>query len=656
MTKFILLRGAALFLAAVSPVLVCAQFQQPTDEELKMTADPKAPGAAAVYLYREETTDDKVHLRSFYARIKVLTEKGEELATIQIPFEHGYTKVEKVEGRTIHTDGTVIPLAVKPEDLVDFKSKYFQENRLVFTLPEVEVGSILEYRFQLRYSNGRLHPPVWRIQQSYFVHMAHYLFRPDWNSVPYLPNDHGPWLKSLIWAVEPASDTVKVKREKNDYTLDVTDIPPIPDEDWMPPANMVIQHVVFGYASTADGFWSNERVFWAVTTEGFIQESGTIKKAAAGLVSPGDTDEQKARKIYAAVTKLDNTDWSRVKSKAERKKEKLKDINTVDDVWKNQSGPGNSIPLIYVALARAAGLKAWPMQVVDRNRALFDYSYLDAGQLDDYIAIVNVGGKDIAVDPAQKVAPFGSLHWAHTLAKGFRGSDSGPVLSQTPASSYEENTVTRTADLTLDADGNVTGTARIVLSGAEALYWRQQALQNDVEEVKKQFKEDLAGDLPDGIEVDFDHFVQLEDPESNLMAVVNLKGKFSTATGKRFFLPGLFFETRAKHPFVSQDKRTAPVDVHFPEMESDDVVYHLPPGYTVESAPRTPEVNWTGIAQMRINSAVKEDSVEVTRVFARTFTLLKPEDYGDLHNFYLRLALADQQQILLSRPVAAKGN
>jgi hypothetical protein len=129
-----------------------------------------------------------------------------------------------------------------------------------------------------------------------------------------------------------------------------------------------------------------------------------------------------------------------------------------------------------------------------------------------------------------------------------------------------------------------------------------------------------------------------------------------TATGKRLILPGLFFETRAKHPFVSQDKRTTPVDVHFPEMESDDVVYHLPPGYTVESAPRTPEVNWTGIAQMRINSAVKEDSVEVTRVFARTFTLLKPEDYGDLHNFYLRLALADQQQILLSRPVAAKGN
>jgi hypothetical protein len=33
-----------------SPLLLQAQFQESTKEELQMTADPKAPGAAAVYL------------------------------------------------------------------------------------------------------------------------------------------------------------------------------------------------------------------------------------------------------------------------------------------------------------------------------------------------------------------------------------------------------------------------------------------------------------------------------------------------------------------------------------------------------------------------------------------------------------------------------
>ena len=66
--------------------LLHAQFQDPTKEELQMTSDPQAPGAAAVYLNIQEVTDDPLHYRSYYARIKVLQEKGKELATVEIPY------------------------------------------------------------------------------------------------------------------------------------------------------------------------------------------------------------------------------------------------------------------------------------------------------------------------------------------------------------------------------------------------------------------------------------------------------------------------------------------------------------------------------------------------------------------------------------------
>ena len=140
---------AVLFLAFTLSTSVWAQFQQPTDEELKMTADPKAPGAAAVYLNIEETANDPVHFRTYYARIKVLSEKGKELATVELPYLKGTSKVVEVKGRTIHSDGTVVPLVVKPEDLLIFKSGDRQVGKRVFTLPSVEVGSILEYRYQI---------------------------------------------------------------------------------------------------------------------------------------------------------------------------------------------------------------------------------------------------------------------------------------------------------------------------------------------------------------------------------------------------------------------------------------------------------------------------------------------------------------------------
>ena len=145
------LRGAILLLAVASPALLRAQFQEPTPEELKMTADPKAPGAAAVYLNVEETTDEPKHSISYYARIKVLQEKGKELATVQIPYLHVAYTVDNIKARTIHSDGTVIPLVGKPEDLLVAKMGELEVGKKVFNLPSVEVGSILEYRFTINY-------------------------------------------------------------------------------------------------------------------------------------------------------------------------------------------------------------------------------------------------------------------------------------------------------------------------------------------------------------------------------------------------------------------------------------------------------------------------------------------------------------------------
>ena len=82
-------RNTFLLLAASFPALALAQFQAPTSEELKMAVDPKSPGAAAVYLNVEEIANDPMHYQSFYARIKVLTEKGKDLATVEIPYMRG---------------------------------------------------------------------------------------------------------------------------------------------------------------------------------------------------------------------------------------------------------------------------------------------------------------------------------------------------------------------------------------------------------------------------------------------------------------------------------------------------------------------------------------------------------------------------------------
>jgi hypothetical protein len=662
------MRHTALFsiaLAASSlsftPGTLHAQFREPTKEELAMTADPKAPGAAAVYLYREETSDDKLHFHSLYVRMKILTEKGKEEATVHVPYNRTDFRVKDIRGRTIHPDGTVIPLTAKPSDLTDVKTPGYQRNTMVFTLPSVEVGSIIEYRLDLRYDDDMVVAPNWDIQQKYFVHQAHYLFvhSPE-SSSRVITNSRGEALSRLMWIMHVLPDS-KMKTDINDhYSFDIEDVPPIPDEDWMPPLNSITWRIEFYYTqyTSAAEFWEKESKRWLKDADHFAEPSKDLQQAAASIVAPGDSEAVKARKLYDAVMKLDNTDYSREKSAAERKKENLKAVKDATDVWSQKGASGDDLSLLYVAIARAAGLKAYPAQVVNRNRAIFDTSYLSTYQLDDYLAIVVVDGKEVFVDPGQKGCPFGLLSWKHALAGGLRGTDKGPARVGTPFNTYNESQVSRIADLLIDKDSNVTGTVRYVMTGEEALHWRQTALRNDTDEVKKRFNESIRSELPDGVVADFSHFIGLDDSNVNLLAIVNVSGNMGSVTGKRFFLPGLFFEARSKHPFVSVAKREAPVDVEYPRGENDQVVYHLPEGYSVESAPQATELSWPGHAMLRIKSAIRQGSVEVGRNFAYNYTLLDSKSYTELHDFYQKLATADQQQLVLTRAAAApaKGN
>lgn len=654
----VFLRNLCLLLPIATPVLLQGQFQQPTDEELKMTADPKAPGAAAVYLYREETTDDSLHFHSYYERIKVLTEKGKEQATIRIPYERSQFRVINIKGRTIHSDGAVIPLTAKPSDLLEVKTGTRQINQMVFTLPSVEVGSILEYRLEISYDDNLVSSPSWELQQPLFVHKAHYAFKPESSGGRYITDSRGQSLNRIMWTTTGVPIEAVLHDATGRYTVDVSDIPATPSDDWMPPLNTIKWHVEFYYTyahSDAD-FWNSEGKRWAKDAEHFTNPSDPLKKAVSQMFSSADSDEQKARKIYAAVVKLDNTRFSRRKSEAERKAEKLKVIKDAEDVWKQQSGTDDEITLLYIALARAAGLKVWPMQVVDRGRAFFDSRFLSVSQLDDYIAIVELGGKEVYLDPGQKMCPFGVLTWNHALASGFRLSQKGATLDRTPAEIYKDSATWHIADLIIDPAGAVSGTVRFVMSGPEAIHWRQLALENDLEEVKKQFNESMQDNFPDGVQADFDHFLSLDDYDANLIGYIKVTGNIGTATGKHFFLPGLFFESRAKHPFVAQDKRVTPIDVRHANLEQDDVTYHLPPGFNVESAPQITNTSWPDHALLKIGSQSTTEKVRVVRTLAYNYTLLDPKDYPDLHDFYQKVATADQQQLVLTRTQVAKGN
>jgi hypothetical protein len=660
MRSGLVLSFAAILAALSTSAFAQTAFKQPTPDELSMTADPKAPGADAVYLNIEEISNDPLHYETFYARIKVLSEKGKDLATVEVPFLRGRFKVKEVKGRTIHADGKVIPLEGKAEDLLISKKGDRDIEKTVFNLPSVEVGSILEYRYQIDYDDNRYSSPMWEVQKKYFVHSAHYQFTPA--PIRNMIDGRGRSINSLIWWQRlPGGKTVQ-SNAGGYYTVDVTDVPPTPDEEYMPPIDSFLYKVFFYYksAGNAADFWTTEAKEWSKDVDKFAEQSKTIRDAVAGLVAPTDKEEDRAKKLYAAVEALDNTDYSRRKGESELKQLKLKEAKHAEDTWKQKSGDSEDIAMLYLAMARSAGLTAYAVKIVSRSRGIFDISYMDLRQLNDTVVLLGIDGKPVVVDPGEKMCPFGTVNWRHSYAGGLRQSAEGPGYAVTPAQTYSSNTTKRIANLTVDAHGQVTGTIRMMLTGQEALKWRQRALVIDEQELKKEYDKSIEEIIPDGVDAHIDHFLGLDNADALLITVINVNGTLGAATSKRLLLPGAFFESRQRAHFVSNEKREESVDMRYAERVDEEITYHLPDGFAVEGTPKDTQIPWQGHAVYGIKTATQPGTVGINRQFVRAFTEAKPEEYQDLRGFYQKVSAADQQQLVLTvsaNPAQpAKGN
>lgn len=652
-----------------------------------MTADPMAPDAAAVYLNRSEITDDLHHLYTFYARIKVLQDKGRKLARVEIPYQLGDSgitsvkpknigqdwastqsasksgtdagsaapetifKVDGIHGRTIHPDGTIVPLTVRPEDLVTLKSPGGQATGLSFTLPAVEVGSILEYTYTLHYDETHFSAPFWQVQQSYFVHKAHFVFTPfnDFLRTDqamtnrYLVDRQGRVVNTLIgWPVLPAGVAVKTD-STGQFSLDVTDIPALPQEEWMPPLQNVAYQVRFYYknASSSSDFWAAEEKRWSRETNHLTEPADSLRQAVTTLTAPGDSPLDRASKLYSAVQELTNTDFTSTPGAAGANH---LPVRTAAEVWSRKSGSSTEMALLYLALLRAAGLTAYDMKVVDRDKGVFSSGYLSFDQFDSDLVILSLDGKEIFLDPGEKDCPFQTVHWKHAGASGIRQTANGVAVATTPLLPYTATRQLRAGDITFDSPTHFTGSFRFVMTGQNALYWRQQVQLHGADQAKQHFDAWLRTMVPQGVQAHFDHFLALDKPDLNLIAIVLAEG--SLADGN-LTLPGFFFEAGSRPPFVDEAQRQEPVDMHYGEQITDQIVYHLPAGVTVASAPDSAKISLPPYAAFATAVSSAPGQLTVTRTLARAFTLASTAQYPELRGFYQKVAASDQQTIVL---------
>jgi Domain of Unknown Function with PDB structure (DUF3857) len=179
-------------------------FQPVSPDELKMTSEPQAPGAPAIILYREVDRDDngrtghggavfigsgmQVNADRFednYYRIKILTEEGRKYANVEIPLPSFVGIVANVIARTIRPDGSVVNFDGRTLDKTIFKRQRLKYQAKTFTLPDVQVGCIIEYYYTTSFNGPYFFSSHWILSNELFTRRAKFSLRPFQND--YVP-------------------------------------------------------------------------------------------------------------------------------------------------------------------------------------------------------------------------------------------------------------------------------------------------------------------------------------------------------------------------------------------------------------------------------------------------------------------------------------
>lgn len=633
-------------------------------EDLKMTDLPQQKGAPAVILLREEVANDPQNYHSVYMRIKILTEAGRRYADVEIPYSRRNFRVDGVSGRTVHPDGSIVEYDGKVFDKLVVKEKRGrgEEKRVYvksFTLPDVQVGSILDFRYSIRYSDHVFYAPEWIIQTDLFQKSASFKFIPysgdlimahdrvgrgtSWTS--FLPTSTAKpeWHRLM-------TTSVATRRTPDQYIdLSLNDIPPLVDEPFMPPADMLRYRVEFYYTvdRTPEAYWKEEGKFWSKDVDKFLDRKAGIDEAVGQIVSPSDTAEQKVRKIYAFVSSFENQSYRPKREEQEEKAIGLKPNEGVQDVLRQHSGDHDDLNRLLVAMVRAAGIPAFMMWVPSRDEAFFQPELLSIRQLDTEIAIVQLGGKDVFLDPGTKYCPYGLLNWRYSNSRGLRQSATkGTEIAESPLPDYSQAQILRMARLQMSEDGKVEGTIRVGYYGLEAMERRQKANMTDAEGRKKMLEEEMQGWLPGNSDVSLVGTPNWDETEPHLAAEFKISSPIALGTGKRLLVPVHIFQVNEK-PVFSSSTRVNPIYFWYLTRQLDEVHIAFPPSLEVESLPSNDSIKLDYAVYSTTQKKESANSIMARRDLVMGGLVFPQNMYKEIKDFYDKVKVGDDQQMIL---------
>jgi transglutaminase-like putative cysteine protease len=623
-------------------------------EEVALKDNAFEPGAPALILEYQVQTDNAKSTETTYKRIKIFREEGKKFADVEIRYFEKFTRVEEIQARVTSPSGKSEDFngAIYDKDVV--KLKKLRYSAKTFTLPNIEIGAVIEYSYRLHWHSDI--PDVFKNPARYLITESLAYPAANWEIQQDIPLRHArftlhPIKGARTGTFSQALPKSAVKRTLPDGTveMEVDYVPGFQKEEYAPPEeNVKVRADVFYQL----GFFSDPNFYWlglarreAEYYDKFIGKPNDVRNETERLFSPADSADTKLRRIYARVQKIRALSYEPEKTKKERKQESLKENKNAEDVLNHGYAVSNEINLVFIALARAAGFQAYPVRLAARNRAFFVTERLDPNQLNSLVAEVLVGTASQFFDPATVYCPYGILPWEETDARGIRVNAHDAKIQSTSVPGSKDAVIHREAEFHLDTEGNLSGTLSVTYEGQEALQRRLKAIEQDEAERKKELEGQVQLLLPQGGTAKLLSAQGWTEEESPLKAKFEIQiPGYATAAGQRLLMPVGVFHSRGQGSFAAT-RRTHAVYFDYPWESHEEIKFTLPPGVQIEALPPNTKVP-AGNTIYELSAEKKDNILQLRRTLKMAAYYVAPDEYSRLRRFYEQVRTGDEQQVV----------
>lgn len=571
-------------------------------------------------------------------RIKILKDKGVERANIRIRFysRNGYETIDEVSGFTYNLDagGNIVKSKLEKNNIYTQKITDYR-SEVVFTLPNVKAGSVIEYKYKkIRKGFSRLDP--WYFQSTIPSRFSQYSVSvPQYFDFTYQGHRTLP--------LDIKDDGISTHPDR---VFTMRNIPSLKNEPYMSAPDDYLQHIEFQLSAiNIPGEPTRDlRTTWLKLNTELLEDEDFGIQLHKNIPHTPELDAQlaklqqpfdKMQAVYNHVRKNMNCNGGGFYSNL-----------GVKSAWDKKTGNNGDINLMLVNLLRDAGLTAYPLLISTRDNGHVNTAYPFLEQFNTVEAYVVLDDKSYVLDGTDKYNPARLIPYDAHYTEGFIVDKKkyGWVTLVDNESKYR---IAVTLNGQVDEQGLLTAEANIFNYD-----YSKNLRSKKLKENPEQFKEQYFTKAYTSLKIDSITYKNIDDDTLPLIQNLHFTSALNNSGEYNFFNPNLFLGLET-NPFLAEHRFTD-VDFGYGQSYLITGMLKIPDTYELDALPKNIRMIMpdTSVSLQRVIQ-VQENTINyrISLEFNRPIYYL--DEYDDFREFYKKLFALLNEQIIIKKKTKA---